>query len=96
MNPYNKNLVPGGLAIIISGEGIGDQVEVIRLLIDDRYRHDLGKNQFSHGDCDGTLCAVVEGRGGERGLYLRSDLMPINPEPDPLQINHEEQQEQKA
>lgn len=93
-NKSRGELVPGGLAIIISGGGVGNQVEIIRLLVDDRNTHILGKGQLSRGDCDFSLCAVVEDRNGERGLYLRSDLMPINPEADPLDIT--EQMECKA
>jgi hypothetical protein len=89
MENAKGELVPGGLAMVIKGESTGETCTIVRLLVDNLEKHDLGDGCYSKGDNDGSLSAVVEFRDEERYLFSQSYLMPIKPEADPLHTEQE-------
>lgn len=70
----------------------GDIVTVLDLVVDNQDAIEYGKYTFD-SDNNGEKCAVVDCHGDIR-MYGLKNLMPINPEADPLEQT--QQQEQTA
>lgn len=97
-NPSRGELVPGGLAMVIGGSNIGAIVELVYGIQpgaiysgpDGRiYRLGIGRPAGFLVRGDGFVSEIF---GGNEGFKMAKDLMPINPEPDPLEITQHQEQ----
>lgn len=111
-NPSRGELVPGALAMIYGlVDCLEFNSMVVTLYVFCRegvpHSHPLLPDKricLNPGDGDGWAVTGERVHAGDPtdyrdigwGFFDEKNLMPINPEPDPLEINQEEQQEQSA